>query len=211
VEDGRPARKGSARPHRDIPWRRYIVLGVIVVVLAVAAFVLITALVPRMWANTVGRQVNGSMSSGIGWGLFYGLAFTLFPLLVAGLAFFRRWKGVAIRVVFLVIAVLLAIPNLLTLAVVVGTSSAAHDAERVLAVNAPFFRGSTAIGAIAGAVIAVVLWILAGVARHRGAELHRLREARKVVEAHEEAEEKAVRKARRAEEKAARARERRGA
>ena len=52
-------------------------------------------------------------------------------------------------------ALVLAIPNLLTLGIVVGNGSAAHAGERTLDVEAPNFRAST----LAGAIVAVLVFI----------------------------------------------------
>jgi hypothetical protein len=58
----------------------------------------------------------------------------------------------------LVVAALLATPNLLTLGVVLGSGGAAHAGERTLDVDAPGFRASSLIGAIA----VLVAFFLAG-------------------------------------------------
>src|SRR5580765_1420093 len=123
------ASQPSAKPKRDIPWKRFLVLGVVIIVLALVAYLFIALVMPQWWAHTIGGQVHGSMSTGIGLGLFYGFVFTLVPLLVAGLAFARRWGNIVIRIVFIVVGVLLAAPNLMTLSIVLGNSNAAHDAE----------------------------------------------------------------------------------
>lgn len=200
--------KSDRGPHRDIPWRRYLVLGIIVLVLAVVLFIFMTSFLPRWWAQKVGQQTNATFGGGVGWGLFYGFVFTLFPLMVAGLAFVRRWKSVIARVVFIVVGVLLAAPNLITLGIVVGTGSAAHGAERVLDVNAPWFRGSTLIGALVAVVVAALLWVLSIIRHRRVTELKALRAEREALEESDSAQLKANRKASRAEAKAARLRER---
>ena len=50
--------------------------------------------------------------------------------------------------VALALAVLLAIPNLMTLGIVLGTGNAAHAGDRILDVEAPAFRGATLVGAL---------------------------------------------------------------
>jgi hypothetical protein len=55
-------------------------------------------------------------------------------------------------------ALLLAIPNLLTLGIVLGVGNAAHAGDRILDVEAPAFRGAS----FAGALIAVGLATLVG-------------------------------------------------
>jgi len=191
-----------------IAWRHYLVLGVILVVLAAVLLIFMTSFLPRWWAQKVGQQTNATFGGGVGWGLFYGFVFTLFPLMVAGLAFVRRWKSVIVRVVFIVVGVLLAAPNLITLGIVVGTGSAAHGAERVLDVNAPWFRGSTLIGALIAVLVAAALWVLSLVRHRRVTELKALRAERDARQQSDGAQAKAERRASRAEVKAARLRTR---
>jgi uncharacterized membrane protein len=111
------------------------------------------AFFPRWWAHRVGDQVNESIAAGIALGLFYGFAFVALPILVLRWAFRKRrhWKVWAIS---FVLALILALPNLLTLGIVLGHGHAAHAGERTLDVEAPAFRTSSLIGAIA----AVLAW-----------------------------------------------------
>ena len=60
----------------------------------------------------------------------------------------RRFLSWTWRIIILAVAVLLAVPNWLTLSVVAGNSKAAHAGERIFDVDAPGFRAATAIGAI---------------------------------------------------------------
>lgn len=142
----------------------------LVAVLVGVAVVYLLALVagaffPRWWAQRVADQVNGDLTSGILWGLFYGFVFTVVPLLVVTQlrrGFFNwTWRGI-----LLVVAVLLAAPNWFTLSIVVGSGNAAHAGERILDVDAPGFRIATAIGAV-GAVVIVVLLTFTGVLAKR--------------------------------------------
>ncbi len=111
-----------------------------------------SATVPRWWAQRIGDQVDGSITTGIFVGLFYGFVFTLLPLalIVAVVAWRRTWRALAIA---LGIAILLALPNLMTLGIVVGRGNAAHAGDRILDVEAPAFRG----GSFAGAALALGL------------------------------------------------------
>ena len=112
------------------------------------------ATIPRWWAHRIGDQVDGSGTAGIGLGLFYGFVFTFLPLLVLSFALVRRrsWR---LRAWLLAGAVLLALPNLFTLGIVLGSGSAAHAGERTLDVEGPYFRAATLAGAVLG-VLAVV-------------------------------------------------------
>jgi hypothetical protein len=89
------------------------------------------------------------------------------PLVIAWFALRRldSWKG---RLLVLGVAVLLAAPNLLTLSIVLGVGSAAHAGDRTFDVEAPGFRASSLVGAIA-AVLAftMVAWLLRSRRRSR--------------------------------------------
>lgn len=125
-------------------------------ILAIAGFLILAgflgaAFIPRWWAHAIGDQVNGGIATGIIIGLFYGFLFTGFPLLVLWRTFRKRrpWK---VWTFGLLIAIALALPNLFTLGIVLGTGNAAHAGERTLDVEAPGFRG----GSLAGAIVAVL-------------------------------------------------------
>jgi MFS family permease len=132
--------------------RALLLAGVLVAV--VVAYLVATATVPRWWAQRVADQVDGSIAAGTGLGLFYGVAFTFLPLLVLSFAL-RRGRPWRLRGWLAGLAVVLALPNLMTLGIVLGTGSAAHAGERILDVEGPNFRAFTLVGAIAGAVAVV--------------------------------------------------------
>jgi energy-coupling factor transporter transmembrane protein EcfT len=124
--------------------------GLLVVFLA--AVLVASATVPRWWAHRVGDQVDGSLTQGSLIGLFYGFVFTLLPIavIVLILRWRRTWKTIVVAVL---LAVLFALPNLMTLSIVVGRGNAAHAGDRTLDVDAPGFRG----GSLAGAILAALL------------------------------------------------------
>ncbi len=142
-----------ARPPQKPLGHRLLLLGGIIVA-AVVIYFIAAATIPRWWAHRIGDQVDGSGTAGVGLGLFYGFVFTFLPLLVLSFALVRRrsWR---LRAWFLAGAVVLALPNLFTLGIVLGTGSASHAGERTLDVEAPYFRGSVLAGAVVG-VLAVV-------------------------------------------------------
>ncbi|WP_108719132.1 hypothetical protein [Miniimonas sp. S16] len=149
----------------------------LVIVAVVAVLYLIgAAFLPRWWAQVVGRQVDGSMSSGAAWGVFYGFLFTFLPVLVIAQARRPVFKGWKTKLVVVAVGLLLALPNWLTLWIVVGTTDAAHAGERILDVDAPGFRAGTAVGAAAGVVISLFLVFTGTYLRRRRATL-RAREA----------------------------------
>ncbi|MBF6205854.1 permease [Nocardia asteroides] len=149
---------GGRKPVAAV-WRTRIIGGAAVVAVLVILYFILSAFIPRWWAQRVGSTVQGSFAKGIGWGLFYGgfcTVVTLFLLLFAVLMW-RRKAGKFLAGAAAVVAILFAIPNLMTLTIVLGNSSAAHAGERVLDVDAPAFRGA----ALTGALIATLLFLLA--------------------------------------------------
>ncbi|UGT60792.1 permease [Nocardia asteroides] len=157
-----------------VVWRNRAIAAVALLAVLVVAYLILAAFLPRWWAQRLAAAVDGSFAKGIGWGLLYGgvgTALTLFLLLAAGLGW-RRRGGRFLAGAAALLALLAAIPNLLTLTVVLGTSDAAHAGERILDVDAPAFRGAALTGAILAAVLfAAVAALLArrGIRRRRGA------------------------------------------
>jgi hypothetical protein len=118
-----------------------------------------SATIPRWWAQRIGDQVEGSIVAGTLVGLFYGFVFTVLPLLVLAvvLRWRRTWRALVMALAF---AILLAIPNLLTLGIVLGTGNAAHAGDRILDVEAPAFRGASLAGALVAAGLVVFVGYL---------------------------------------------------
>jgi hypothetical protein len=133
-----------------------------------ALLFLAAAFLPRWWAHRIADQTDASMTQGIGVGLFYGFVFTLLPLALLwwGLRRASRWKT---RLIVLGAALVLALPNLLTLGIVLGRGNAAHAGDRTLDVEAPGFRGAVLVGAIV-AVAALVALIRLLRSRHHARE-----------------------------------------
>jgi len=132
-------------------------LLVFLAVLGLVAWVLAVTLVPREWAHYMGDKIDGRMSVGTLYGLGLGFACTLIPLIVARQAL--RGFRFGVRAFILLVAAVLALPNLLTLAIALGTGSGAHAADRTLDVNGPGFRVGTASGAVvAGLVFLMLTW-----------------------------------------------------
>jgi hypothetical protein len=144
--------------HDDAPagpnWQRRITVGIVAVIAALLGYLIAAAVIPRWWAQRVARVVDGSLTTGALYGLFIGFVFTVAPLLLL-LAVWklrtpqRTWLG---WLGWFALVVLLAIPNLMTLGIVLGISDAAHAGDRTLDVEGPGFRLWSLIGAILGAV-----------------------------------------------------------
>lgn len=126
--------------------------------LLVATFFFVVSVLPRWWAQRVGSQVDGSLTTGLILGVMYGFLCTLFPLAV--LAFVARFKRRS-WIAWLVgagLALVLASPVLVTLGIVLGTGDAAHAGDRTLDVEAPWFRGGMLIGVLAAFAVALWVW-----------------------------------------------------
>lgn len=133
-------------------------------VVLVIAYLILSSFIPRWWAQRLASVVHGSFTQGIWWGLVYGLVFTLAPLLLVLLAV-RVWKrkgGKFIAGASVIIALLLAVPNLMTLTIVLGGNNAAHAGQRILDVDAPAFRGACLVGAIVAGLIFLLVLALMG-------------------------------------------------
>ncbi len=139
--------------------KRRFILTVVVVVSAVGAWYLGSAILPRWWAQKIGEIIGGRILFGNLFGAAMGAAFTILPLLAlrAGWKFRAGWKR---WLKFLVLALILAAPNLATLGIVMGTGDAAHAGERKLDVDGPGFRGGSLVGAILGFAFFVAISLL---------------------------------------------------
>jgi hypothetical protein len=170
AESTEPAR----RPAPGRPWKKWLTWGAIGIVVLVAGAWIGAAFIPRWWSQRIGDQVNGSIPAGITLGLVYGFLFTVLPLLVLAWGFRKRrsWKT---WLAILGVAVVLALPNLFTLGIVVGTGNAAHAGDRTLDVEAPGYRGGTLAGAILAGLALVGVSYLLGSRRRAHRELDRLK------------------------------------
>jgi hypothetical protein len=158
--------EATAEPRLRI-WARRALVGMVILGVLVLAGYLGAAFIPRWWSHRIGDQVNGGMTTGILIGLFYGFVFTALPLVVLWRGL-RKRRSVKAWAAWIGIAVVLALPNLFTLGIVIGTGNAAHAGERTLDVEAPGFRGSTLAGAIVAAVaVAMFLYLLISGRRRR--------------------------------------------
>lgn len=149
-------------------------------VLLVASYVFAVSVLPRWWAQHIGDQVDGDLTTGGLLGFMYGFLATFLPLLVLGLVWRLLRNSVWAWVVGVSIALVLATPNLVTLGITLGNGSAAHAADRTLDVDAPWFRGGMVVGVAVAALLAFyVAYVLASRSRARRSE----RKARESVEA----------------------------
>ncbi len=182
---------------RHPDWGARIVLALITALLLAIAVLLGITVLPRWWAHRIGAVADGSITTGVLAGVTCGAVFTAIPLLLLRRVFGRRRTWTA-RLVWLLVAAIVAVPNLITLMIVIGSGNAAHAGERTMDVDAPGFRGATLVGAVAAAVFVVVLWMMLFGRRRRQRELAALRserEARLQAEREEQAAQKVAQKA----------------
>lgn len=140
-----PQTKGSSFLSRIITWLVLLAgLGL--------AWLLGSAVIPRWWAQRLGNLIDGRLIFGSFFGFAMGALFTILPLVALALGW--RFRGGFKRaLIFVVLAVLLAAPNLATLGIVLGSGNAAHAGERILDVDGPGLRGGTLVGSVIGALL----------------------------------------------------------
>lgn len=172
--DGTPVRRTAGERANAVV--KKVVIGLVIAALLVVTYFILEAFLPRWWAGQIGRRVEGSFSRGIGTGLVLGIVCTFLPVLFFTLAFVNRsrMKNVP-TIMFAVLGVIVAIPNLLTLTVVAGGGNGAHAGERIFDVDAPGFRAATAWGVVIGIVLAVGVGYFIWRYRRRGRQLREIK------------------------------------
>ena len=156
--------------------KRVIMFASLGAVLVIVYFIL-AAFLPRWWAERIGELSDRGFARGITWGLLFGGLCTLVPLLQVLVAvLFRHKRGGRVIVgIAAILALLFALPNLMTLSIVLGGNSAAHAGQRIMDVEAPGFRGASLVGAIIAALVFVGVVALTMQYRRRGRELAKAR------------------------------------
>lgn len=129
-------------------------LFLFLVLLVLLTFWMSQTLFPRKWADFIGDQADGTMWRATTYGLVIGFFFTFVPLVIARQAL-RGFK-LGVRITILLVAVLLALPNLLTLAIMLGNGRSFEVARRTLDDDAAGFR----VGSVCGAVVAGLLFAM---------------------------------------------------
>ncbi|MEY9930658.1 heme/copper-type cytochrome/quinol oxidase subunit 2 [Catenulispora sp. GP43] len=152
-----PAAQAPDAGSRDLV--RRVITIVLVLIALVLVYLAASAWIPRWWAHRMGGAINGQLSTGALLGICFGIVFTILPLGLLWLTMHRpmRWKT---RVMWLALAVILAAPNLMTLGVAIGGGGGAHAGQRTMDVQAPMFRGATAIGALIAIVVFIALVVV---------------------------------------------------
>jgi hypothetical protein len=137
-------------------WVVRVVLILLAIAVGLIAWQVFKSAVPREWSHWVGAKVDESQLRGLAGGLGTGFVFTVVPLSLV-FQIRRRFFSWAWRAIVVVVALVVATPNWLTLWVAVGTSDAARAARATLDVKAPWFQGASLAGAIAGALLVMLI------------------------------------------------------
>lgn len=134
----------------------WLVLILVLVAVGYLAFATARDFFPRWWSEQVGMEVAGDYTRGMILGLGVGSVFTFVPLLLLAQVR-RRFLNWAWRIIIALLAIAFALPNWLTVAVAVGASRAAQDGRIIMTAEAPGFRNGSALGAIIGAVLGLIV------------------------------------------------------
>lgn len=153
-----------------------IILVLVFLLVAVAAWFILGAILPRWWSDVIAGQIRRDLGASVLVGMFYGFVFTFIPLLVAWQAR-RKAVGWPWKAVIVLVAVAIATPNLLTAGIVFGSTESAHAGQRTLSVDAGFFTTWTAISAVAAVVVFIAVTIMWSIWRRRGKQVKALRQA----------------------------------
>ena len=153
-------------------WLKRAIVAAILVAVLIAAYFALAAYLPRKWADMLVGWVgtDGGTLKGTVFGLGIGFLCAGLPLLILWSAAKRAASHPKIATVLGLIAVVVAVPNLMTLAVAIGTGSGANYARTKLDQNAAGFRWSTLIGVVIGVVAAIALAIFLEVQRRKRAK-----------------------------------------
>lgn len=190
---------GPAAAKKKLPvWLLRTMIGAAAAVVLVIAYLIASVTVPLAWATSIRDQTGGKLGNAIPLGMFYGFVFSFVPVLVGWQAHRKRLNK-WVRIVLVVVAVLLTVPNLLTLAVLYGTTGSATDARSIWTTGGANWFGSwSQIFMVAGVVCAVAVIVLGRAWIRRGRKIREIKAAEKLVRENDEAKARAARDAARA-------------
>ncbi|HJX77226.1 hypothetical protein [Glutamicibacter sp.] len=173
TSDEAPALKPSSN------WKIRLFLGVIALLILLGIYAIATIFMPVWWATKISSHNAGSATAGWVSGFSIGFVFALIPMLVLWQVRYRKlsWRGRAVIAIF---AIVLALPNWLTLGIFWNSSDAAQKAQAILNTGATWFGGASLVGAISAAAISLILVISWLVFRRRGARIRDLEAQQKV-------------------------------
>lgn len=169
-------------PAKTPPWLFRIIAAAVAAVVLVVGYLVASVTAPMPWAEAVVGQLGGEPANSVPLGMLYGFTFTFFPLLLAWQCR-RRRLGKGVRIALAAAAVLLTIPNLLTLGVMYGGSQSAVEARALWLAGANWFGTWSQIFMLLGAVCAIAGIVAVRTWLRRGREVRELKAAQKLVRA----------------------------
>jgi len=173
---------GASASDRAGSWAKKAGLWIAALAVLIIVVLILRAYLPRWWSHRVGGWVDGSMSRGVIIGLVIGFLCTFIPLLLLASPFFGRWRLQKWpSIIAVVLAIIVAIPNLLTLGIAIGTNNAAHAGQRTLDIEGPGFRAATVWGVVIAALIGAVVIFYFWRFRRRGIALKQHKEHAKLA------------------------------
>ncbi|WP_018179535.1 hypothetical protein [Jongsikchunia kroppenstedtii] len=180
--NGQPGAGGPSVGDRANSWAKKAGLWIGALAVLIIVVLILRAYLPRWWSHRIGGWVDGSMSRGVIIGLVLGFLCTFIPLLLLASPFFGRWRLQKWPSLIAVgLAIIVAIPNLLTLGIAIGTNNAAHAGQRTLDIEGPGFRAATLWGVIIGALIGAVVIFYMWRFRRRGQQIKDHKEQAKLA------------------------------
>lgn len=185
-------------------WVFRTILGAVAAVVLVVGYLIGSVTVPLMWATSIRDQIGGQLGNSIPLGMFYGFVFSFVPILLAWQVR-RRNLNKWVRIALAALAVLLTIPNLLTLGVLYGGTQTAADARSIWANSANWFGTWSQTFMLAGVVCAVAIIVLGRMWLRRGRKIREIKAAEKLVRQNQQSQDKEAKAAARAAEKQTRA------
>ncbi|MFD6675788.1 hypothetical protein ACFWDA_15630 [Rhodococcus zopfii] len=173
------------------PWVKKTVWVLLGLLALVVLYFVLAAFVPRWWAQRIAGLADGGMARGTLWGLVFGFLCTFVPLaLLSWVWRVRDWRyHRGLQITLAIVALVVAVPNLMTLSIVLGGGNAAHAGQRILDVDGPGFRGASLVGAVLGALVFVTVVVVSTRHRKRGDDLRRARGELELQRAEREARE----------------------
>jgi hypothetical protein len=141
------------------PWTKHLLPWALLVLAVLICLIALAQLVPGWWSQFIAGLVDGYSGRGAGWGAGIGFLFTYIATLMIGHAV-HKWANWKAPVALVIGGLIVAAPNLFTLWINHGPTTAARTANALLDRTAPLFRGASLAGAAAGLALGILTTVL---------------------------------------------------
>ena len=138
-----PEEKGS--------FKAKVILGLVVLAVIGMGWLFGVYIASAWWSRRIGDIADGRLWFSGFLGFVFGLFCTFLPLIALRFAW-RMRHGTKRALSLLFLGIVIAAPNLILLGIATGDSNTAHNAERSLGTDAPWFSSWSLVGAIVGAL-----------------------------------------------------------